>query len=128
MNDNRYKFRAWNKEKKEMWYMDNPYHCSLIVSKIGDQGNELLPLELMQCTGILDKNGKLIYTGDIIKLPDRISKINYEVYWVAGEFRLAPRDCKMPTEHDKTKGFSYARVGEIIGNIADNPELMEVKE
>ena len=29
------KFRGWNNEKKEMWYQDNPYHSSIIVSTIG---------------------------------------------------------------------------------------------
>jgi hypothetical protein len=60
--EDRFKFRAWNEIKKKMIYgpRDGNDSPSWILA---------LPIEdkfKMQCTGLKDKNGKLIYEGDII--------------------------------------------------------------
>ena len=79
-----------------------------------------------QFTGLTDKNGKKIFEGDIIKIPDDYDEFGinageiYEVYFAFGGFRLKPK-------YSKAKGFwleDDATV-EIIGNIHDNPELLE---
>ena len=79
-----------------------------------------------QFTGLTDKNGKKIFEGDFIKIPDDYDEFGinageiYEVYFAFGGFRLKPK-------YSKSKGFwleDDATV-EIIGNIHDNPELLE---
>lgn len=82
----------------------------------------------MQFTGLLDKNGKEIYEGDIIKIPDDWDEYgfnageNYQVYFAFGGFRLKPK-------YKKNAKGSYLEDDkiEIIGNVYENPELLEAK-
>lgn len=80
-------------------------------------------------TGLTDKNGKKIFEGDIIKpyliggAYDRFLFSNGVVVFEYGAFRI--KDSRQSTPLS-----SYApRVAfEVIGNIYDNPELLEVEE
>lgn len=87
-------------------------------------------IELMQYTGLKDKNGKEIYEGDIIQ--DEVCI--YEVYFQDGSFRAEV--IKVLVNNVGTqKGLNYTlefvledKKGEVIGNIYDNPELSEKGE
>lgn len=77
---------------------------------------------LMQCTSLKDKNGKLIYEGDIVEYNfEDIGKQKAVVYWnekYAG-FMLKPLNDFQFTEITK---------GEIIGNIYENADLLRGEE
>lgn len=84
------------------------------------------PATIGQFTGLHDKNGKEIFEGDIIQIPDDWDAYGLmagevrEVYFLAGAFRLKPLDVKNGRGHyldDDASKF------EIIGNIHDNPPL-----
>jgi hypothetical protein len=102
--EDRFKFRAWYSKDKEM--ID-------VFPKDGD--------ELMQCTGLKDKNGKLIYEGDIIDIGDGY----YEDY---------PRYQEVKYSHGCFHPFNCSDYGhepdevEVIGNIYENPELLNKTE
>lgn len=71
------------------------------------------PETVGQFTGLIDKNGKEIYEGDI--LHDLNTGAKLPVRYVDGGFWLKPQEgsFNMPSEH----------LREIIGNVFENPEL-----
>ena len=121
-------FRAWDKEYEEMYLVDEiNFDCGEFES-IGDGITFLRgadKVELMQSTGLFDKNGKEVFVGDIIKCTRGCP---HEVYieeeyggtYVGG----------MPAIYLKGIREGYAWTGDekIIGNIYENPELLEVTE
>lgn len=94
----------------------------------------VIPETVGQYTGLTDKNGTKIFEGDIIKVRERDTYvIKYSEY--------IPRYYCLALYYDKpTIGFyaydgercfqlfTDSRCYEVIGNIHDNPELLEVSE
>ena len=98
------------------------------------ESHEVIPETIGQYTGLTDKNGKKIFEGDIIKTHGNDS---YVIKY--GEY--IPRNYCLARYHDKpTIGFyaydgercfqlsTNSRCYEVIGNIHDNPELMETQD
>jgi hypothetical protein len=81
-------------------------------------------IELMRSTGLKDKNGVEIYEGDILH---RESHWGWYVGFENGSFRRIPLNCiqRINWEH-----YTLQQAGldtwEVIGNIHENPELLEV--
>lgn len=72
--------------------------------------------EPQQCTGLKDKNGKLIYEGDILRINNReIQPVEYMKCYA--QFHIEG--------HGVVESF-FTNIYEIIGNIYENPELLEV--
>lgn len=82
-------------------------------------------VELMQSTGLKDKNGKEVFVGDIIKCTRGCP---HEVYlekeyggtYVGGMPAIYLKGIK--------EGYAWTGAEEILGNIYENPELLEVTE
>lgn len=107
----RFKFRQWDKNTKMMGY----YNCdenSLHTLMIPCGKN------IMQCTGLKDKNGKFIYEGDIVR-DINIPSYFYIVVWFKGSFYLKSTVSNSFLMFDTTQQ-------EVIGNIYENSELLEV--
>ena len=122
------KFRAWLKKEQKM---DNDIdHISWLEDElycIGDGITYMVSaedLELMQSTGLFDRNGKEIFEGDIVKMSKDIysEPTYYEVVrHRGGAYRLESKQhgCELWLRHTDC---------EIVGNIYENRELLEDKE
>ncbi|MDU5804105.1 MAG: YopX family protein [Fusobacterium periodonticum] len=76
-------------------------------------------LKIMQYTGLKNKNNKEIYEGDIVTLHNS----RYKVIFNMEQARFVLRDDKFEMEIPFTNNNNERM--EIIGNIYENPELME---
>lgn len=133
MND-RFKFRAW--DGLEMHYNDFVVTATGYIGKITDEVGFICTinqsdlkadqdLELMQCTGLKDKNGKLIYEGDICKVVNgSINNIKIDhirpIKWNGLKWNIP--------QWFYEDGFNSTHFIEVLGNLYENPELLESEE
>ena len=125
------KFRAWHIELGRMMSISDMWFN---VDSLGEIGlndavmNDYITvspdeIELMQSTGLKDKNGKEIFEGDIVKMAtDVYSKLTYYevVRHRGGAYRLESKQhgCELWLRHADC---------EVVGNVYENPELFEVE-
>lgn len=87
--------------------------------------------KLFQCTGLRDKTGKLIYEKDIVrtwKFSTGITKLSVIVWNEARcGFRLCDIDNYQRNIHRYPQSMVNVTTIEVLGNIYENPELLEEK-
>lgn len=121
------KFRAKRKKNNE-WIKGSLYvnqltkECAILQYS---GGYEVIPETVGQYTGFKDKNGKEIYEGDILKIINgsingKVFPYNVEAKWINDDGCWNIPNFK--NAYKETHNF------EVIGNIYDNPELLEVDE
>jgi uncharacterized phage protein (TIGR01671 family) len=141
------KFRAWD--------IDNEKMGDVVTMNFNDNELTIYPTcdgypkhfecyEIMQYTGLKDKNGKEIYEGDIIVHKNSLGNLKYTLEVRFGEYYIETciDACHELCDEDpisvKCYGFYFKRgVSEyslneqcfddysVIGNIYENPEIME---
>lgn len=126
------RFRAWHNELgrmmsiSDMWFnVDSLGEIGLNDSVMNDYIT-VSPdeIELMQSTGLFDKNNKEIFEGDIVRVLDSPYTVFYDNE--RGSYRLKPHDDRWNVDY--MSNFSHGGNFEVVGNIYENKELLEDKE
>lgn len=140
------KFRAWLKNDKEMIDVPEIHFDNGQLDFIGDAITFMRTvdeIELMQSTGLKDKNGQEIFEGDVleiqgIKMIVRFGSYNYIETSKSDNHTLGIMcdglgfyvECLNIAAPDRISPFEpeTLKAGEIIGNIYENKEFLEEKE
>lgn len=121
------KFRAWDKKQSKMFFNNDIRFLGNGEYEIWDEKNYAWitdNCELMQFTGLLDKNGKEIYEGDIVKAIGWKPE-NYKIVFAEGAFCCATTKQIIDVIHFiSSKGVNL----EVIGNIWENKEILNGNE
>ena len=127
------KFRAWHLHENKMY---DVYNLDLLFGRCwSKERRECLlgcDIELMQYTGLKDKNGKEIYEGDIIMIAE-----DYKPYHVVEWHKkfgcyilkstIEKGYCYMFSDIEKTfKRHGGTSTLKVVGNVYENPELLTV--
>jgi uncharacterized phage protein (TIGR01671 family) len=126
------RFRAWLKNDKKMIEVDEIHFYNGQLDFIGDGITFMRTvdkIELMQSTGLKDRNGKEIFEGDILAVETDDEVINVKVFWDK-KHALYMFESKKFNEEELLAELAEdnAYPFEVIGNIHENPELLEEKE
>lgn len=125
------RFRAWDKEYKEMVQVDALVFDEQIIKATYKNGNvvkeDLKNYVLMQSTGLRDKNGKEIFEGDVLKVTNLSSWLEV-VSFNKDKAMFVSKETKRKVEETPLYDLFNTDIFEveIIGNIYTNPDLAEV--
>ena len=118
------KFRAWLKEERKMVNVETLF---IGINRLcfGNSKTEDLffrdfeEVELMQYTGVKDKNNREIYEGDIVILNDAEEENRCIVKYKYGSYILVDGDLREDLSNVEAKFL------EVVGNIYENKNLLE---
>ena len=130
--ENRYLFRAKRIDNGEWTYgylygiWERKYILWGMTNDVPNM-TEVAPSTICKCTGLSDKNGKLIWENDICIITngtldeeDGYFRLDWEIDRAMFEFE----GTGICANFDNVSGYDC----EVVGNIFDNPELLEVEE
>ena len=100
--------------------------------KLTSRWFKLEEVELMQSTGLFDRNGQEIFEGDIVTDGDVISDIKYHQtlgFYMIGKYGFSvPFGQGVDVEYFEEFAVHVSKTFEVIGNIYENQELLEGEE
>lgn len=124
---------AFSEEEWKYGYLIEDEGYSFIINQVIEANEQYItigswcpvnPDTLGQSTGLKDKNGKEVFVGDIIKCTRGcLHEVYIEKEYGGTYFR------GMPAVYlkDLREGYAWTEDEEIIGNVYENPELLEDK-
>lgn len=116
------KFRAWFENKKVMSEVKKINFWSEEIDTVAFEGKSLEDVELMQATGLFDKNGAEIFEGDILADVDESGDELVYLYVIY-------KDGKFMAVESEERGYFADLVDctnyhSVVGNIYENAELL----
>lgn len=116
------KFRAWFENKKVMSEVKKINFWSEELDTVAFEGKSLEDVELMQATGLFDKNGTEIFEGDILADADESGDEPVYLYVIY-------KDGKFMAVENEERGYFADLVDctayhSVVGNIYENAELI----
>ena len=125
------KFRAWVKDEKRMLPVGDLDTSYKLVYLEEDNGyryeRDFDEIELMQSTGLKDKNGKEIYEGDIVRYKGywstRVEEVSYDKNFAY--FGLKNSVADIIYSFGDLPEYIDLKSLKVIGNIYKNPELLK---
>jgi uncharacterized phage protein (TIGR01671 family) len=135
------KFRAWDAPNNEMRYSDKhdgEFYINLngVMYMYGipkSKNQYFKSYDVMQFTGLQDKNGKPIFEGDILKsefvncyfaIEWNNGAACYDWYILTETKKQGASLAKSIEEAPAKAGKPFMEIVEVIGNIYENPELL----
>lgn len=131
------KYRAWHKTWEEMGKVkrirfddDGNVTTVLFKGKLLGVNAKIDEIELMQSTGLKDKNGKEIFEGDIIT--NGIDIVDIKRHQTLGFYTIIDGRESFFGNIISIERFNedveeFTQITEIIGNVYENPESLEVE-
>lgn len=129
-------FRGKRIDKNE-WVEGDVIHLPNGIAILANGYAYVIPETVGQYTGLKDKNGKMIFEGDVVKGVAFSTDFIGVIIWIEEIAGFGVRyfnNKREPTAWENSsilkmiqKGHKDKFAAEIIGNIHDNPELLEAK-
>lgn len=125
MND-RFKFRTFWKDEGRMYYFNGDF------PRISKEDEEIVVI--MQCTGLEDKNGTLIYEGDILKTANGVGIVFYfestasyklATLMPSGDYGFTRQSIHITDTWYYLEDWNLEEQY-VIGNKFENPELLKI--
>lgn len=117
----RFKLRVWDKYEKSYWLqstIEQNIHWLMNPEEYKDANYPPDYVEIEQCTGLKDKNSKLIYEGDILSLYKLKNPIVVICKWNIDKWVFVDTSGCIRNDYHM----------EVIGNIHENTDLLENEE
>ncbi|MCW0924628.1 YopX family protein [Streptococcus anginosus] len=127
------KFRAWDKTHKKMGFIDahmtdGIFQSVKIFDEDDDDWQESENFILMQSTGLFDENGKDIFEGDVVRQVRTQPTTENEI--ITGVVTMLEGAWLLINDREQLASYLWSETdtNKVVGNIYENPELLENME
>lgn len=127
------KFRAWDKTHKKMGFIDahmtdGIFQSVKIFDEDDDDWQESENFILMQSTGLFDENGKDIFEGDVVRQVRTQPTTENEI--ITGVVTMFEGAWLLINDREQLASYLWSETdtNKVVGNIYENPELLENME